>query len=372
MTGILDLQLWQVLLAVFAMMHITLLAVTVYLHRFSAHKALELNPVLQHFFRFWLWLTTGMTTKAWTAIHRKHHAKCETEEDPHSPVVLGLKTVLFKGVALYRRSNTDEVLQQYGKGTPDDFIEKNLYTRFSKLGLLLMLIIDIVLFGAASVWVWIIQMLTVPLLAAGVINGLGHSIGYRNFSCPDASTNILPIGFIILGEELHNNHHAHPTSAKFSMKWWEIDTGWAWIQLFRLLGLAKVNKKNIPARKTGQSLQLGRNRFEALFEYTQKVLLPMCRIEKKATRKQDRGLYKNARKMLTMPTCKLDASKQAQLNDILNYSPVLKILYDMRCELTRIFSIPGDFKEPLLQWCKRAELSGLAVLREYAVNLKRS
>ena len=371
MNGILDLSVWQTLLVLFAMAHVTLLAVTVYLHRFSAHRALDLHPVLQHFFRFWLWLTTGMSTKAWTAIHRKHHAKCETSEDPHSPVVLGLKTVLLRGAELYKQSSTKEVLEKYGKGTPDDLIERRLYRPFPSMGIALMFGLDLLLFGVSGVWVWALQMLTVPMLAAGVINGLGHHFGYRNFSCPDASTNISPFGFLILGEELHNNHHAHPTAAKFSMRKWEFDMGWAWIQLFRVLGLAKVNRDSSTKGANQQSLLLGRNRFRVLLEYTRKVLLPVYKAERKSVDKSCRISFRRVRRMLKMQACQLDTQKKMKLKEVLDYSPVLATLYEMRSELTRIFSIPGDFTQPLRDWCRRAEQSGLALLREYAANLQR-
>ncbi len=371
MNGILDLSVWQTLLALFGMAHITLLAVTVYLHRFSAHRALELHPVLQHFFRFWLWLTTGMSTRAWTAIHRKHHAKCETADDPHSPVVLGLKTVLLRGAELYKQSSTSEVLEKYGKGTPDDFIERRLYQPYHSLGIALMFGIDILLFGVSGIWVWALQMLTVPALAAGVINGLGHHFGYRNFSCPDASTNISPVGFLILGEELHNNHHAHPTAAKFSMKKWEFDMGWAWIQLFRMFGLAKLRPDYSTRGASRRSLSLGRNRFQVLLEYTRKVLLPVYQAEKKTVNRAHRGVFRQARRMLKMQNCQLDADKKLKLERVFEQSPVLGTLYEMRSELTRIFSLPGDFTQPLMNWCRRAEQSGLARLHEYAANLKR-
>jgi stearoyl-CoA desaturase (delta-9 desaturase) len=220
--------------------HITIVSVTVYLHRYSAHRALELHPALQHFFRFWLWLTTGMLTKQWTAIHRKHHATCETPDDPHSPQVHGLTTVLFKGAELYGiEAHKPGTLERFGRGTPDDWMERNVYQRYKRYGIALMAVIDVLLFGALGLTVWAVQMLWIPFLAAGVVNGLGHYAGYRNFETPDASTNLLPWGLLIGGEELHNNHHAYPSSAKLSVKWWEFDLGWFWIRLFSLLGLAK-------------------------------------------------------------------------------------------------------------------------------------
>jgi fatty-acid desaturase len=219
--------------------HITIVCVTVYLHRHSAHRALDLHPALANFFRFWLWMTTGMRTKDWTAVHRKHHAVCETEEDPHSPVIYGIKKVVLEGAELYREGCTEETLQRFGKGTPEDWVERNVYTRYPYLGVSLMMIVNLLLFGPAGLVIWAVQMLWIPFLAAGVINGIGHYWGYRNFECPDAATNIVPWGILIGGEELHNNHHTYPNSAKLSVKPWEFDIGWMWIRLFTVVRLAK-------------------------------------------------------------------------------------------------------------------------------------
>lgn len=242
-TGLLSWSWWQVLLLALVLTHITIAAVTIFLHRAQAHRALELHWLPAHFFRLWLWLTTGMVTKEWVAIHRKHHARCETEEDPHSPVIKGIKTVLFTGSELYRaEAKKQETLDQYGHNTPDDWLERNLYARYSWQGVGVMLIIDLLLFGALGVTVWAIQMLWIPVSAAGVINGIGHYWGYRNFEVVDASTNIVPWGIIIGGEELHNNHHTYPTSAKLSVKPWEFDIGWLYIRLMEMVGLARVKK----------------------------------------------------------------------------------------------------------------------------------
>ena len=241
--GILDMPWWGYVIATFAMTHVTIAAVTIYLHRHSAHRALDLHPIVSHFFRFWLWLTTGMVTKEWTAIHRKHHAKVETIEDPHSPIALGIKKVLLEGSELYRaESKNMETMEKYGKGTPDDWIERNLYTRHSWQGVGVMMIIDLVLFGPIGLTIWAIQMLWIPINAAGIINGVGHYWGYRNYTCEDASTNIVPWGILIGGEELHNNHHAYGTSAKFSAKWYEFDLGWLYIRTLETIGLARVRR----------------------------------------------------------------------------------------------------------------------------------
>ena len=241
--GMLDLSAWQILLATLVLTHITIASVTIYLHRYSAHRALDLHPLPAHFFRLWLWLTTGQVTKEWTAIHRKHHAKCEQAEDPHSPHVHGIKTVLLSGAELYRKeSKNKETLERYGHGTPDDWIERNIYSRFSWQGVAIMLIIDVALFGVLGLTLWAVQMMWIPVTAAGIINGAGHFWGYRNFEAPDASTNLVPWGIIIGGEELHNNHHTYPTSAKLSVKPYEFDLGWAYIRILQALGLASVKK----------------------------------------------------------------------------------------------------------------------------------
>ena len=263
--GITGLEWWQSLLVVLGMTHVTIVAVTVYLHRFSAHRALELHPAVQHVFRFWLWLSTGMSTRSWTAIHRKHHAFCETVDDPHSPVVLGLGKVMREGAELYRAADTAETREKFGKGTPDDFMERRVY-RHTGLGIALMFALDLLLFGVAGISVWAIQMGWIPFFAAGVINGVGHALGYRNFEIPSAATNIVPWGILIGGEELHNNHHTFPASPKLSVKPWEFDMGWFWIRV--LQGLRPRRGAALQARghaRAGQARdrrqhRLGRDR----------------------------------------------------------------------------------------------------------------
>jgi stearoyl-CoA desaturase (delta-9 desaturase) len=241
--GITDASWWQVLAFALVATHITIAAVTIYLHRCQAHRSLDLHPIPAHFFRFWLWATTGQVTKEWVSIHRKHHAKCETAEDPHSPVTHGIKTVLTRGAELYRaEAKNQETMKKYGHQTPDDWVERNVYSRFTWQGVGLMLIVNLLLFGAVGLSVWALQMAWIPITAAGIINGLAHHRGYRNFEAPDASTNILPWGIIIGGEELHNNHHTYPTSAKLSVKPYEFDIGWAYIRAMEMVGLAKVRK----------------------------------------------------------------------------------------------------------------------------------
>ncbi|HBI78974.1 MAG TPA: acyl-CoA desaturase, partial [Marinobacter adhaerens] len=237
--GLLDLSVMQLILVTLGMTHVTIVSVTLYLHRHSAHNSLDLHPALKHFFRFWLWLTTAQNTKEWTAIHRKHHAKCETEEDPHSPVVLGIRKVLFQGAELYAESATPETLERYGQRTPEDWVERNVYSRYKMLGIALMAVINLALFGVHGIWIWAVQMMWIPVWAAGVVNGIGHWMGYRNYECADNARNISPLGLLIGGEELHNNHHTYPNSSKLSRRWFEVDIGWGYIRLFQLFGLAK-------------------------------------------------------------------------------------------------------------------------------------
>src|SRR5689334_5685270 len=234
---------WEIVAYTLITTHITIAAVTIFLHRAQAHRALDLHPIVSHFFRFWLWLGSGMVTKEWVAIHRKHHAKCETVDDPHSPQTRGIETVLWRGAELYREeAKNQETMAKYGLGTPDDWIERNLYTRYSWQGVGVMLVLDVILFGPIGMTIWAVQMLWIPVNAAGIINGIGHYWGYRNYACEDASTNIVPIGILIGGEELHNNHHAYGSSAKFSAKWYEFDIGWMYIRILEAVGLAKVRK----------------------------------------------------------------------------------------------------------------------------------
>ncbi len=247
--GLLGARWWQIILFTLVTTHITIAAVTIFLHRAQAHRALELGSVPAHFFRCWLWLTTGMVTREWVAIHRKHHARVETVEDPHSPQTRGIKTVLLQGSELYRaEAKIEATLDKYGHGTPDDWIERHLYSRFNWQGVGLMLILDVLFFGAIGLTVWAVQMLWIPVNAAGIINGLGHWWGYRNFDPADASTNVSPWGIIIGGEELHNNHHTYPTSAKFSVKPWEFDIGWVYIRALEILHVARAKREHFPPR----------------------------------------------------------------------------------------------------------------------------
>ena len=386
--GLLGAAWWQVLAFTLVVTHITIAAVTIFLHRAQAHRALELGPVPSHFFSFWLWLTTGMVTKEWVAIHRKHHAKCETVDDPHSPVTRGIKTVLLTGSELYRaEAKVQETLDKYGHQTPNDWIERNLYTRFSWQGVGLMLIIDLALFGALGATVWAVQMAWIPVTAAGIINGIGHYWGYRNFEAADASTNISPWGIIIGGEELHNNPHTYPTSAKLSVKPYEFDIGWAYIRGLEMLGWAKV-------RKTPPKLALGEvkpvadgktleaiiaNRYEVMANYAKQLRLAagaeLERLREQGgsnpSRMKDLRL---ARRWLHRDTDKIPSRVQPSLDKVLGDSPRLAKFVSMREELRQLWTrtnVSADHLVSDLQaWCRKAEDSGIAALQHFARDLR--
>lgn len=381
--GLLDLSVWQLIAVTLVLTHITIVSVTVYLHRYSAHRSLELHPALKHFFRFWLWLTTSMNTREWTAIHRKHHAKCETPDDPHSPVHKGLGTVLRKGAELYmEEAKNEETLRIYGKNCPDDWIERNLYSRFPIAGVTLMAIIDLALFGVLGITVWAVQMMWIPVLAAGVINGLGHALGYRNFECRDAATNILPWGILIGGEELHNNHHTYPNSAKLSVKKWEFDMGWLWIRLFSLLGLAEVRRTApIAHRVEGKqtldmdtAMAILNNRFQIMAQYRKLVIKPAVRSELARMDESVRHLFRRARRLLSRETSLLDDRHQARIQTMLEHSQALKVIYEKRLALQQIWGRTSANSHEMLQalkdWCNQAEESGIKALQEFADSLR--
>ena len=379
--GLLDLPLWQLVLVTLALTHVTIVSVTVYLHRYSAHRALSLHPALQHFFRLWLWMTTGMVTREWTAVHRKHHAKCETEEDPHSPQVHGLKKVLLEGAELYREGITPEVLERYGKGCPDDWMERNVY-RHSVWGVTLMAIVDAALFGVNGIWIWAVQMLWIPFLAAGVINGVGHFYGYRNYECTDAARNISPWGLLIGGEELHNNHHTYPNSAKLSQKPWEFDLGYAWIRLFELLGLAKVRSTgpvvaHDPDKDSldmDSAFALVNDRFRVMERYAREVVAPMMRDERARANAATRQLLGRVRRVITREESLVTEDQQAQLELALAQAPSLRKVYEARLALQKIWREKGASMDARLEalraWCADAEESGIQALRDFADELK--
>lgn len=386
--GLVETTWWQLVVVALVLTHITIASVTIFLHRAQAHRSLDLGPIPSHFFRFWLWLTTGMVTKEWVAIHRKHHAKCETEEDPHSPVTRGIKTVLLTGSELYRaESKVQDTLDKYGHNTPDDWLERNLYTRFSWQGVGLMLIINLALFGAIGATVWAVQMAWIPITAAGIINGLGHYWGYRNFEAADASTNISPWGIIIGGEELHNNHHTYPTSAKLSVKPFEFDIGWGYIRMLEMLGWAKV-------RKTAPQLKLGvikpeadaktleaiiANRYEVMAKYARN-LREACAAELarvKAEGAAGQGKLANlrlAQRWLHRDADKIPAAAKAQVDKAVADHPGLAQWVHMREELRLLWTRTNVSAEQLVvdlqAWCRKAEASGITSLQEFALKLR--
>ncbi len=381
--GFLDLSAWQVLAVTLLLTHITIVSVTLYLHRFSAHRALELHPALQHFFRFWLWLTTGQNTREWTAIHRKHHAKCETVDDPHSPVIKGLGEVLRRGAELYAaEADNQETLRIYGKNCPDDWLERKLYSRYRLLGVGLMAVIDLALFGALGITVWAVQMMWIPVWAAGVINGLGHAVGYRNFECRDAATNLLPWGILIGGEELHNNHHTYPNSAKLSVKPWEFDLGWAWIQVFRFLRLAKVQRLAPIAHRIEGKRQLDmdtalailNNRFQIMAKYRKLVIGPLVKQELAKADHSARHLFRRAKRLLSRETSLLSAQHEQRIAAILEQSQALKVIYEKRLALLQIWARTSsnghDMLAAMKEWVHEAEASGIQSLREFAAQLQ--
>ena len=385
--GLWDIAWWQVVLYTLVTTHITIAAVTIFLHRTQTHRAMDLGPIPSHFFRFWLWLGTGMVTKEWVAIHRKHHAKCETEEDPHSPQVKGIDEVLWRGAELYRtESKNKETMERYGHGTPDDWIERNLYSRYSWQGVGLMLVLNLALFGTLGMAVWAVQMLWIPITAAGIINGIGHYWGYRNFEAPDASRNIMPWGLIIGGEELHNNHHTYPTSAKFSVKKYEFDIGWGYIRAFEMLGWAKVKKtaprlvigavKPVADEKTLEAVIA--NRYEVMARYARgvraAVQIELDALKQRKARQADLSLLKTARRWLHRDADKVPAQAQGQLAQARAAHPVLDQMLVMREELRQLWLNTSLSREQLtahLQaWCHRAEASGIAALKEFSVKLR--
>lgn len=382
LSSVLDLPLWnlpwwQYVLITLGMTHVTIAAVTIFLHRSQAHRALDLHPIVSHFFRFWLWMTTGMITKAWAAIHRKHHAKCETPEDPHSPQVMGLKKVFFEGSELYRAEARNlETLEKYGHGTPDDWLERNLYTPRSGLGIKLMLIIDVALFGPIGLTIWAVQMAWIPITAAGIINGVGHYWGYRNFKCEDASTNIVPWGIIIGGEELHNNHHAYGTSAKLSSKWYEFDIGWLYIRIMEMVGLSKVRKIAPVVRWQPTRPMVDLGVLQSVITHRYDVMTRYARLmNKQAKLHLPQGMnVRTLREWLHLEPAALKQEEKVEVEKVLSKNDVLAKLYQMRLELVEVWGRSTLPKEQLVgklqDWCQRAEASGIEALREFSLRLK--
>lgn len=381
--GLLDLSAWQLVGITLLMTHVTIVSVTVYLHRYSAHRALELNTGLKHFFRFWLWLTTAQNTREWTAVHRKHHAKCETPDDPHSPVYKGLSTVLCKGAELYREeARNPETLRIYGKNCPDDWVERNLYSRYKLGGIVLMALINLLLFGTAGITIWAVQMMWIPFWAAGVVNGLGHAVGYRNFECRDAATNLVPWGIVIGGEELHNNHHTYPNSAKLSVRRWEFDMGWAWIRLFCLLRLAKVQRvAPIAHRVAGKAsldmdtaMAILNNRFQIMAQYRKLVIGPLVKQELDRVDASVSHHFRRAKRLLSRETSLLEDRHHVRIESMLAHSQALKTIYEKRLALQQIWARTSanghDMLAAMKDWVHEAETSGIHALRDFASQLK--
>jgi stearoyl-CoA desaturase (delta-9 desaturase) len=381
--GILDLSAWHVVLVGLVLTHITIVTVTVFLHRSQAHRALDLHPLVNHFFRLWLWLTTGMVTREWVAVHRRHHAKCETPDDPHSPKVLGLSKVVTGGAELYQAAADDSrIVSRYGHGTPDDWVERYVYGRYTWQGVGLMLIADVLLFGVYGITLWAVQMLWIPFFAAGVINGVGHYWGYRNFESPDASTNIVPWGILIGGEELHNNHHAFPSSAKLSSKWWELDMGWFYIRLLSALGLARVKKvapepcviegKGNVDMDTLRAVITGRMHVAA--RYAREVLAPVTRAELCRSERHCRRLFKRTQRLLVLEGSRLDERAKQRLEQVLAQSQTLETVYRFREQLRDLWERTAPNQEALLKslqdWCAQAEATGIQALETFARNLR--
>ncbi|NND89780.1 MAG: acyl-CoA desaturase [Granulosicoccus sp.] len=379
--GLWDVSVWTLVAWTALSCHITLLSVTVYLHRSQAHRSVELHPVLQHFFRFWLWLTTGMVTKEWVSVHRKHHARCEGPEDPHSPQVVGIRKVLLEGAELYREAAADpDILSKFGHGTPDDWLERQVYSRYSVLGVASLAVIEFVLFGLAGIAVFAIQMLCVPVLAAGIINGLAHYWGYRNFETDDAATNLTPIAAIICGEELHNNHHAYPSSARFALRRWELDLGWVYLRLFSFLGLARIRRvaprPRFDAQKTVMDIDTVKaiiaSRLHVMESYARRVMKPIHAIELKAAPEHRRTLRKASRDLVKVDHL-LDEAARLRVSAALASSETLNTVYELQSQLQAIWHKAGASQESLLHalqdWCRRAEATGIECLEEFAARL---
>lgn len=381
--GILDVSIWQAILAALAMTHLTIAAVTIYLHRAQAHRAIDLHPAVAHVFRLWLWLTTGMVTREWVAVHRRHHARVETDQDPHSPKVLGLGKVLAQGTEIYRAATRDpDTLTRYGHATPDDWIERRVYSRLTWQGLGAMLILDLLLFGVYGPTIWAVQMMWIPFWAAGVINGVGHAWGYRSFETADASANIVPWGILVGGEELHNNHHAFPSSARLSSKWWELDLGWIYIRVLSALRLARIKKLapelQVVAGKPLVDMETLRavvvSRMHVFARYTKDVLKPVTREELCRDAGHCRRLVRRSQRLLAREGGRLDDAARTRLEEILGQNETLATVYRFRERLQEIWERRTQNQEALLHalqdWCRQAESTGIQALAQFAQSLR--
>jgi stearoyl-CoA desaturase (delta-9 desaturase) len=386
--GLIEMPWWGYIVVALAYTHLTIIVVTVFLHRCQAHRALELHPVISHFFRFWLWMSTGMETKQWAAVHRKHHAKCETPEDPHSPQIFGIKKVLAEGAELFRlEAKNQETMEKYGHGTPDDWLERHVYVGQSSLGIRLMLIINVVLFGPIGLTIWAVQMMWIPIFAAGVINGIGHYWGYRNFAAEDASTNIFPWGILIGGEELHNNHHAYPASAKLSSKWYEFDIGWLYIRIMQAVRLARVKKVAPPVRFNAAKTACDLETLQAVITHRFEVMAKYGSLLKQAYREEigkihaayqqhghETSVLDKIRHLLHLDVEELQDQEKKALDDALAHSNRLQTIYQCKRELAALWARSTASQEQLLKslddWCQRAEASGIQALGDFSRRLR--
>jgi stearoyl-CoA desaturase (delta-9 desaturase) len=378
--GLFELPFWGYVAVTFATVQLMFLGVTLYLHRDQSHGGLVLHPVLRHFFRFWLWFSSGVVTREWVAVHRRHHAYADVAGDPHSPVIFGLKRVVFEGYELYKSATADPaLLKHYGKGTPDDWIERHLYSRYSTSGLVLFSLTFLILFGIPAIVMVVVHLSAQPFFAGGVVNGLGHAIGYRSFEMPSTATNLVPWGVLLGGEELHNNHHAFPRSARFAVQRWELDIGWSWICAFRTLGLAKVRYVAPQPRLERQRSELDadtvqalfRNRMHVLRAYARRVVLPVCR---ELARKEPRGSVPamTPKLLIRHPTLLAEEAKRA-LRDLLERYEVLRRVVEYREGLQHLWNETSANQSKavaqLREWCAHAEASGIRALREFSLGL---
>jgi len=381
--GLLHLSFWGYVIATLLLTHVSVVATTIYLHRCQAHRALDLHPIASHFFRFWLWLATAQSTIEWVSIHRKHHARCETAEDPHSPVIYGIRKVFFEGYELYAEAAKDkETMKRYGHGCPNDWLERNVYSKFGKLGICIMLGVDLVLFGVPGITVWALQMMWIPLFAAGVINGIGHFWGYRNFECPDQSRNIVPWSIITAGEELHNNHHTFATSAKLSVKWYEFDLGWCYIRLLQMLGLAKVKRippkleqqKNKPVIDLDTLSAVVTNRFHVMAQYSREVIIPLLKEEQSKASAAGQVLLKRCKGLLIRSDSLIDEAGKQRIDSILAENQTLRLAYQYRQKLQAIWNrttaTQRELLEALQEWCHEAEETGINALKNFASQVR--
>ncbi|HEY9132344.1 MAG TPA: fatty acid desaturase [Dyella sp.] len=379
--GLLNAGWGTMLIYTLVLTQLTIFTVTLYLHRCQTHRGVDLHPLISHFFRFWGWLTTGMVTKEWVAVHRKHHAKVETEEDPHSPQIFGIKKVFFDGVSLYREASMiKEDLEKYGRGTPNDWIERKLYAGHPYWGPVVMAVIDLALFGVVGMAIWAVQMIWIPFWAAGFVNGIGHYWGYRNFESADTARNLIPWGFWIGGEELHNNHHAFPSSAKFALRKWEFDIGWAAICVLRAVGLAKVLRVapaldvrpnvHLPDAETLKAVLT--HRFQAMTDFYREVIVPTLRDEAQHAGESLKAVPRRMRLALADGGRWLDSEGRERMQAVLAKRPNLSTVCDFRARLSALMEQRGADQalKGLQQWIHEAEQSGIHALQAFAQRLK--